>query len=81
MSRKAKFSRERASLGISNLMPFTSSHGHSTHVEPPLQPSQVAQSCAPTITLVPPSIATTQNMVSPSDPLLHSTSLTFVLSG
>ncbi|XP_014628137.1 protein app1 isoform X5 [Glycine max] len=71
MSRKAKFSRERASLGISNLMPFTSSHGHSTHVEPPLQPSQVAQSCAPTITLVPPSIATTQNMVSPSDPLLH----------
>ncbi|TKY45852.1 flocculation protein FLO1 isoform X1 [Spatholobus suberectus] len=71
MPRKAKLSRERASLGMSNLMPYASSHGHSTHVEPPLQPSQVSQSCAPTITLVPPSIPTAQNLVSPSDPPLH----------
>ncbi|KAH1190019.1 hypothetical protein GmHk_20G057681 [Glycine max] len=69
--RKAKLSQGRASLSISNLMPYTSSHGHSTHVEPPpLRSSQVAHSCAPT-TVVPPSIATTQNMVSSSDPPFH----------
>ncbi|KAG5074055.1 hypothetical protein JHK84_055286 [Glycine max] len=38
--RKTKFSRERASLGISNLIPYASSHGNSTPVEPRLQPSR-----------------------------------------
>ncbi|XP_020224569.1 uncharacterized protein LOC109806542 isoform X2 [Cajanus cajan] len=71
MPRKAKFSRERASLGISNVMPYASSRGHSTYAEPPLQPAQVAQSCSPSITLAPLSVPTTQNLVSPLDPPLH----------
>ncbi|KAK7306674.1 hypothetical protein VNO77_44626 [Canavalia gladiata] len=82
MPRRGKLSRERASLGISNMMPNASSHGHSPHmVETPPQPSQVAQSCAPTTTLVPSSSPTAQNLVSPSDPLLHTVPSKNVFSG
>ncbi|KAK7316582.1 hypothetical protein RJT34_00151 [Clitoria ternatea] len=70
--RKAKHSRERASLvGMTNFMPYASSQGHSAHVEPPLQPSLVAHSSAPTTTRIPPSIPPDQNLVSASDPPLH----------
>ncbi|KAK7316581.1 hypothetical protein RJT34_00148 [Clitoria ternatea] len=77
MPRKTKHSRERASLGITSFMPYASSQGHSTPVEPPLQPSKVAQSSAPFLTHVPPSVPTAQNPVIPSGPPLpgHSTHL------
>ncbi|TKY45853.1 hypothetical protein E2542_SST30120 [Spatholobus suberectus] len=68
MPRKAKRSKKRLSRGISN---YASPQGLSTSVEPPLQPSKLAQPCAPTITLNPSSISIAQNLVSPLDPQLH----------
>ena len=46
-------------------------------MEPPLQPSELAQLCAPTSTLIPPSIPIAQDPVSSSDPPLHTISQTF----
>jgi len=50
---------------------------HSIPMEPPLQPSELAQLCAPTSTLIPPSIPIAQDPVSSSDPPLHTISQTF----
>ena len=73
MLRKAKHSKRRGFHGTSNLMPHSSSHVHSTLVEPPLQPSLAPQSCVPSYsTAIPPSIPTAQNLVSASHPPLRS---------
>ncbi|KAG4394541.1 hypothetical protein GLYMA_20G054900v4 [Glycine max] len=68
MLRKSKRSKKRVSHAISNLMPHASSQGHSKPMELPLQPSELAQPCAPPVVLVPSSISVTQDPVLPSDP-------------
>ncbi|RZB42525.1 hypothetical protein D0Y65_053196 [Glycine soja] len=53
------------------MMSLASFQGHSALVEPSLQPSTAAQPCAPTITIMPFSVPTAQNMVSTSVPPSH----------
>ncbi|KAL2947034.1 hypothetical protein AAZX31_20G048400 [Glycine max] len=68
MPRKAKHSKKRVSRSLSNLMPRASSQGHCIPMELPLQPSELAQPCAPPVVLDPSSIPVIQDPVSSSDP-------------
>lgn len=78
MSHKAKRSNKRVRRDTSKMMSLASFQGHSALVEPSLQPSTAAQPCAPTITIMPFSVPTAQNMVSTSVPPSHSTTPTFL---
>ena len=53
--------------GILNLIHQAAYQGYSLLEELPQPPSNLAQPCAPTITDIPPSIPTVQDLVSPSN--------------